>query len=193
LTAAREIRPNVTLTDATIEAAARLCVALEVDGHRGELTLCRTAVALAALDGRTATTVDDIAQIATLALQHRLRKDPLENIGDDERVKRAVAELLRPPAPAHSPLPVPDSQATVAEPATPEPPADPQPVAKSAPAVEPELEPPAADPRAEAPAEAVATTPVAEHPVAESPSEPDEAIDDSFLADKLDEIWPEDD
>lgn len=85
---------QVDLTDDTIAAAARLCVTLEVDGHRGELTLCRAAVALAALDGRTHTTPQDVAQIATLALLHRLRKDPLENVGDDIRIRRAVAELL---------------------------------------------------------------------------------------------------
>ncbi len=85
---------KVDLTDDTIAAAARLCVALEVDGHRGELTLCRAAVALAALDGRPHTTPQDIAQIATLALLHRLRKDPLENVGDDIRIRRAVAELI---------------------------------------------------------------------------------------------------
>jgi magnesium chelatase subunit I len=91
---AQQNHPKVDLTDETIAAAASLCVSLEVDGHRGELTLCRAAVALAALNGRPHTTPQDIAQIATLALLHRLRKDPLENVGDDIRIRRAVAELI---------------------------------------------------------------------------------------------------
>ena len=91
---AQKNHSSVELTDQTIEAAAKLCVALEVDGHRGELTLCRAAVALAALNGRQASTPEDVAAVSTLALQHRLRKDPLENIGDDERVTRAVAEVI---------------------------------------------------------------------------------------------------
>ncbi|MCB8978189.1 MAG: magnesium chelatase ATPase subunit I [Ardenticatenaceae bacterium] len=91
---AQQNHAKVDLTDDTIAAAAGLCVALEVDGHRGELTLCRAAVALAALNGRTHTTPQDVAQIATLALLHRLRKDPLENVGDDIRIRRAVAELI---------------------------------------------------------------------------------------------------
>lgn len=86
---------QVDLTDKTISAAANLCVALAVDGHRGELTLCRAAVALAALNNREATTAQDIAAIATLALQHRLRKDPLENVGDDARIRRTVADLIK--------------------------------------------------------------------------------------------------
>lgn len=84
---------TVTLTDEAIETAARLCVALEVDGHRGELTLCRAATALAALEGRAAAKSDDVTRIATLALQHRLRKDPLEPVGDTVRVERAVEAL----------------------------------------------------------------------------------------------------
>jgi magnesium chelatase subunit I len=86
---------QVSLTDQTIEAAAALCVELEVDGHRGELTLCRAAVALAALAGREATTPQDVARVAPLALQHRLRKDPLEQVDDDERVRRAVAGVIK--------------------------------------------------------------------------------------------------
>ncbi|MCB0006881.1 MAG: magnesium chelatase ATPase subunit I [Anaerolineales bacterium] len=85
---------QVVLTDETIAAAASLCVALAIDGHRGELTLCRAAVALAALEGRGATAPGDVAQVATLSLLHRLRKDPLEEIGDDMRIRRTVAELI---------------------------------------------------------------------------------------------------
>jgi len=87
-------RPQVDLTDAAIRAAAQLCAALDVDGHRGELTLCRAAVALAALDDRPAATPDDIASVAILALQHRLRKDPLETMGDDDRVRREVKKIV---------------------------------------------------------------------------------------------------
>jgi magnesium chelatase subunit I len=88
---AAECHPSVELTNETIAAAAELCVKLEVDGHRGELTLCRAAVALAALNGRLTTTPQDVAAVATMSLQHRLRKDPLENIGDDIRIRRAVS------------------------------------------------------------------------------------------------------
>lgn len=99
---------RVELTDETIETAAHLCVALAIDGHRGELTLCRAAVALAALHGRSHTTRDDVAHIAALSLQHRLRKDPLESIGDDARVRRAVDQILNPQpvvVPAETPTP----------------------------------------------------------------------------------------
>lgn len=94
LTQAQANLAAVELGDDAIRAAAQLCVALEVDGHRGELTLCRAAVARAALEGRITATAADIGDVAILALQHRLRKDPLESIGDDVRVQRAVAEVI---------------------------------------------------------------------------------------------------
>jgi magnesium chelatase subunit I len=93
LTKAQAKLPKVKLTDAAIEAAAKLCVALEIDGHRGELTLCRAGVAAAALAGHASATEKDIAGVALLALRHRLRKDPLETGGDEDRIVRAIAKM----------------------------------------------------------------------------------------------------
>lgn len=95
IVAARRRLAAVDLTDQTMMFAAQLCAELRIDGHRGELTLCRAALALAAFESRAATTPDDIARVAPLALSHRLRKDPLESAGDDARVRRAVADLQK--------------------------------------------------------------------------------------------------
>jgi magnesium chelatase subunit I len=92
--AAQKRLSSVELTDEALYAAARLCVALNIDGHRGELTLARAAVALAAFEGRDSAQPSDIARVATLSLRHRLRKDPLETSGDDTRIERAVAETI---------------------------------------------------------------------------------------------------
>jgi magnesium chelatase subunit I len=92
--AAQKRLPLVDLTDATLVAAAQLCVGLSIDGHRGELTLCRAATALAAFDGRSATLPSDVGRVALLSLRHRLRKDPLEQSGDEVRIERAVAEMI---------------------------------------------------------------------------------------------------
>ncbi len=92
--AAQKRLSSVELTDEALYAAARLCVALNIDGHRGELTLARAAVALAAFEGRDSAQPSDIARVATLSLRHRLRKDPLETSGDDARIERAVAETI---------------------------------------------------------------------------------------------------
>jgi magnesium chelatase subunit I len=94
LRAATRRRPEVALSEAALRAAAGLCEALGIDGHRGELALCRAAVALAALEGRKQAEPAEVARVAPLALAHRLRKDPLEPAGDDERVQRAVAQFF---------------------------------------------------------------------------------------------------
>ncbi|HMO57338.1 MAG TPA: magnesium chelatase ATPase subunit I [Roseiflexaceae bacterium] len=92
--AAQRRLAGVTLGDDALLAAAQLCVALEIDGHRGELTLCRAAVALAAYEGHTAAGPHEIRRVARLALRHRLRKDPLESSGDDARIERALAATI---------------------------------------------------------------------------------------------------
>jgi magnesium chelatase subunit I len=94
LRAAQRRLSEVVLTEAALLAAARLCVALAIDGHRGEITLCRAAVAVGALEGRAAAQPADIAGVALLALRHRLRKDPLEQSGDDSRIQRAVTDTI---------------------------------------------------------------------------------------------------
>jgi magnesium chelatase subunit I len=86
--------PEVILPDPVLYKIAELCVKLEIDGHRGELTLSRTATSLAALEGHTEVRLEDVRRIAILALRHRLRKDPLETQDDATRIERAVAEVL---------------------------------------------------------------------------------------------------
>ncbi|MFD0938575.1 ATP-binding protein, partial [Methylobacterium trifolii] len=64
ITAARERLSSVTVPDSALESAARLCLALGTDGLRGELTLMRTARALAALDGAGPVSDDHIRRVA---------------------------------------------------------------------------------------------------------------------------------
>ena len=91
---ARALLPTVSVPDATLEDAGRLCIKLGTDGLRGELTLIRAARALAALLGDLEVTQSHLKSIATSALRHRLRRDPLDESGSTSRVERAVAELF---------------------------------------------------------------------------------------------------
>lgn len=92
--AARKRLPSVSVPDEALEQAARLCLALGTDGLRGELTLMRTARALAALDGADSVTGDHLRRIAPAALRHRLRRNPLDESGSTARVDRALAEVF---------------------------------------------------------------------------------------------------
>lgn len=94
ITAARERLPSVTISDSSLELAAKLCMTLGTDGLRGELTLMRAARALASLE--RAKTVNDghLKRVAPSALRHRLRRNPLDDAGSSVRVDRAIAEVL---------------------------------------------------------------------------------------------------
>ncbi len=94
IVAARERLGQVQVPDAILEDCAKLCVALQTDGLRGELTLIRTARALAALDGDDTVSAKHIVRIARPALRHRLRRNPLDESGADVRIDRAVAEVF---------------------------------------------------------------------------------------------------
>jgi len=94
--AAKKRLPFVSVPDATLESAARLCVALGTDGLRGELTLIRAARALASLEGEERTGDKHLRRIAPSALRHRLRRNPLDEAGSTVRVERAIAEQFGP-------------------------------------------------------------------------------------------------
>ena len=94
ITAARERLPQVTVSDAALERAAKLCMTLGTDGLRGELTLMRAARAMAALEAAKSVTDDHLRRIAPPALRHRLRRNPLDDAGSSVRVDRAISELF---------------------------------------------------------------------------------------------------
>ena len=94
LNRARVLLPRVKLDRDLVFQIAELCVALKVDGHRGELTMSRSARAVAALEGRRAVSVQDVKSVATMSLRHRLRKDPLDRIDTGSRIAEAVAQIF---------------------------------------------------------------------------------------------------
>ncbi|HIK27618.1 MAG: magnesium chelatase ATPase subunit I [Oscillatoriaceae bacterium SKW80] len=73
---------------------SQVCSELDVDGLRGDLVTNRAAKALAALEGRTEVTVDDIRRVITLCLRHRLRKDPLESIDSGYKVEKVFCRVF---------------------------------------------------------------------------------------------------
>lgn len=73
---------------------SQMCAELDVDGLRGDIVTNRAAKALAAFEGRTDVTVDDIRRIAPLCLRHRLRKDPMESIDSGYKVEKVFAQVF---------------------------------------------------------------------------------------------------
>lgn len=96
IVAARKRLSKVATPDDALEDCARLCIALGSDGLRGELTLLKTARATAAFEGADEVTRDHITRVAAMALQHRLRRDPMDRSGTATRVQRVVSETFGP-------------------------------------------------------------------------------------------------
>jgi magnesium chelatase subunit D len=94
---AREGLPRVVLDDALLTVISRLCCEFEVDGLRADIVMHKTARALAAFDGRTAVTTDDVRRAAELALPHRQRRRPFEQPHlDRERLDECLSRLQSP-------------------------------------------------------------------------------------------------
>jgi magnesium chelatase subunit I len=80
---ARKILPRVTYTRRVTEMIALVCIKLEVDGHRADISTLKTAMTLAAFDGRTTPNEADVVAAAKLVLPHRMRRMPFEDVADN--------------------------------------------------------------------------------------------------------------
>ena len=91
---ARKSLGSITVDSKILEHCAQICIDLGSDGLRGELTLVRTARALAAINGKERVDLGHIKTIAPMALSHRLRRDPLDDAGSGTRVERSVQKII---------------------------------------------------------------------------------------------------
>lgn len=85
---------TIEVPDEILQRAAAICIALQIDGSRGELTLIKAARALAALLHDKSINVQHLRDVAPLALSHRLRRDPLDESSSGARVSRVIEEQL---------------------------------------------------------------------------------------------------
>ena len=69
---------RVQISDEILLLNAKLSIAMEVDGHRADLTLMKTEKTLAALRGKTEVTVEEVRDVARMVFLHRTRMLPFE-------------------------------------------------------------------------------------------------------------------
>lgn len=91
---ARRRLDSIAVPDGVLALGARLCSELGADGLRGELTLMRAARAVAALGKDGEVLPAHVAEVAPMALRHRLRRNPLDETGSGVRIARALETLL---------------------------------------------------------------------------------------------------
>ncbi len=94
IVAARKLLETVSIDYDSRVKISQICSELDVDGLRGDIVTNRASQALAAFEGRTEVTPQDIFRIIPLCLRHRLRKDPLESIDSGDKVREAFKKVF---------------------------------------------------------------------------------------------------
>ncbi|MDB5352086.1 MAG: Mg-chelatase subunit ChlI [Planctomycetota bacterium] len=73
---AQSLLPSVVVPDSVLDALCSLCAREGAEGLRADLTIYKAASALAAYEGRTGVTLDDVASVSEFALSHRRTSPP---------------------------------------------------------------------------------------------------------------------
>jgi Mg-chelatase subunit ChlI len=97
IAAAREIVDEVQYDRRDLYAIATLTSSLQIDGHRADLVILKTARAQAAYDGRTKINHSDILLATELAIPHRLKRGPFTDAqmsmaALEEQMEQVMAE-----------------------------------------------------------------------------------------------------
>jgi Mg-chelatase subunit ChlI len=88
ITRAASLAPHVHVSHSIAELIAMINIELDVDGHRGDIVMRRAAQTYAAYQGVNEVTSEHVYTIAPMALAHRLKRLPLQ------QVSRTVSEAL---------------------------------------------------------------------------------------------------
>ncbi|MCR1970762.1 ATP-binding protein [Clostridium cochlearium] len=91
---AKEILKEVSFDDKVLEIAAKISIEMEVDGHRADISMIKTAMTIAAFNGRDKVNSEDMLEAAELTLPHRMRRKPFEEgVMDFSKVEEIINEM----------------------------------------------------------------------------------------------------
>jgi magnesium chelatase subunit I len=92
---AKELLPEVGISDETLMRIANISIALAVDGHRSDLVMMKASKTIAAYNGRTEVETEDVDACVDVALAHRMRRRPFEDIVlDGKSVEKLINERI---------------------------------------------------------------------------------------------------
>lgn len=90
---ARKLLPKVRVPDSLVRLTVRLCISLEVDGHRPDITILKTAKTLAAFEGRSVVEAQDVKRVVPLVLSHRTRRGGFREPATPGEMYKAFDEI----------------------------------------------------------------------------------------------------
>lgn len=88
---AQKLLPEVVLNDRIQMLLCKMCLELDVEGHRPDVMLAKTAMTLAACHGRKEVSQNDIKEAAEFILPFRIRKNPF---GEDEQTEHMFDDII---------------------------------------------------------------------------------------------------
>ncbi|MDH7576532.1 MAG: ATP-binding protein [Bacillota bacterium] len=83
--AAKKLLPQVQVPEKLLYLIAEIAIEMGVDGHRADLIMMKAAKTMAAFEGREEVTEEDIRSTADLALRHRMRRRPFQDLELDQK------------------------------------------------------------------------------------------------------------
>ena len=90
IVSAKALLPKVRISDEILFLIAKIAVEMGVDGHRADLIMMKAAKTTAALYGREEVTEDDVRSSVDLALLHRMRRKPFQDLAIDREKLQGV-------------------------------------------------------------------------------------------------------
>lgn len=92
---AKDILPKVEMPEKLLEAVCKACLELKVDGMRPDIVISKAACTLAAFEGRTMVTLNDILVASELALSHRTREGGFLEPVTPEEIQKMFIEKVK--------------------------------------------------------------------------------------------------
>lgn len=91
---AKENLKKVEIDDEALSSVVEITSELNLDGHRADIVMLKSARAYTAFNGREKITSEEIKKVAPLALRHRLKRLPFEDISSEVEKLRAILERI---------------------------------------------------------------------------------------------------
>jgi Mg-chelatase subunit ChlI len=92
---AKVILNDAVIPDVLYEAVARMCIALNVDGHRPDIVIMKSARTMAAFRGRLEVEPSDVLDSSHLAISHRTRNYGMDPPASDAQVEEEFEKALK--------------------------------------------------------------------------------------------------
>lgn len=95
ITQASKLLNEVTFDDSLLLMIANISTVFEVDGHRSDIVMLKTALTIAAFHQRRKITSEDIKEAAIYVMPHRMRRKPFDDSSyAEEIIHEKINEIL---------------------------------------------------------------------------------------------------